>query len=260
MRAAVLALMFLGLTTAIGADKPKEAPAKKQKADTNKEAGKMQTYLGLAIEALPPFLASQLPETVPSGQGVLVVNVAKDSPAAKAGLKPHDILLSFGDQKVYSPEQLVKLVRGDKPGQEVAVAYVRRGKRESCKVKLGQHEQTREEEQPRVFRLRPDDTFSETFEEHESKDGWESFESLKLTKLGRERWRAEIEYRSKEGKKEHKTFEGTRPEIRRDIHADKDMTAHEKHHLLRAMNIHGPIFEFHLPRFGRMMEGFGEQP
>ena len=45
---------------------------------------------------------------------------------------------------------------------------------------------------------------------------------MKLTRLDAKRWRAEIDYRSKEGKKEHKTYQGTREEIRKDIQADKD--------------------------------------
>ena len=46
---------------------------------------------------------------LPKGQGVLVVQVTPDTPAAKAGLRPRDILVNYDDQKLYSPEQLIKL-------------------------------------------------------------------------------------------------------------------------------------------------------
>jgi hypothetical protein len=256
-------MMFLGLVANFGLAKPEEVPAKKQRADSTKQQAKMQTWLGLGIESIPPVVSSQLPGIVPKGQGVLVASVAKDSPAEKAGLQPHDILLSLGDQKVSSAEQLVKLVRGDKPGQEVAVTFVRGGKRESAKVTLGKRESSNESDHSRVFRLRPDERLREMFEERESKNGgraWESFDALKLTRLEGKRWRAEIEYRSEKGKKEHKTFEGTREEIRKDIRAEKDLPANEKGHLLRALNLHEPVFEFHLPPFDKLGPDFQEQP
>ncbi len=69
----------------------------------DKTAAPKAAHLGIGVESVPPALFSQLPDVLSKGQGVLVAQVAKDSPAAKAGLQPNDILLSFGDQKLYSP-------------------------------------------------------------------------------------------------------------------------------------------------------------
>ena len=72
------------------------------------------------------------------------------------------------------------------------------------------------------------------FEESESRSGspgWETFDALKLTRLDAHRWRAEIEYRSREGKKEKKTFEGTREELRKDLLAEKDLPENERQSL-----------------------------
>jgi hypothetical protein len=46
------------------------------------------------------------------------------------------------------------------------------------------------------------------------------------------------------------TFEGTRPAIRKDIRRHKDLPASERRHLLRALNLDTPVFEFHFPSFG----------
>ena len=67
-------------------------------------------HLGVGVEAVPPVLAAQLPYTVPQGQGVLIGRVEPGSPAAAAGLQAYDILLSYGDQKLFSPDQLSALV------------------------------------------------------------------------------------------------------------------------------------------------------
>ena len=75
----------------------------------------MQAYLGVGVEAVPSALEKQLPTL--NNQGVLIAEVAKDSPAQHAGLKPYDILVSYDDHQLYSPEQLVKLVQNDKPGR-----------------------------------------------------------------------------------------------------------------------------------------------
>jgi len=254
VRRALLCSMFLGLTAYISPAQADDAPAKKPGSSATNQTGMKQTYLGVEVEPLPSSLSSHLSGIVPKGQGVLVAHVAKDSPAAKAAIQPNDILLSFGDQKVSSPEQLVKLVRGDKSGHEVGLSLVRGGKMQSCKVMLGEYESPNAPENPRVFRFQPDDQFREMFEEHESRNGssWDLFDAMKLTRLDAKRWHAEIEYRTKEGKKESKTFEGTREEIRKDIQADKNLPANERNHLLRAMNVHNPIFEFHFLPFDQI--------
>ena len=76
-----------------------------------KSADKMQAYLGVGVESLPTALTSQMPSVLSEGCGVLVADVAAGSPAEKAGLKQNDILISYDDQRLYSPEQFVKLVR-----------------------------------------------------------------------------------------------------------------------------------------------------
>jgi membrane-associated protease RseP (regulator of RpoE activity) len=228
-------------------------------AAAEKSASPNHGYLGLAVQSVPPVLHSQLPGILPEGQGVLVGQVVKDSPAGKAGLQANDILLTYGDQKLSSPEQLVKLVRGDKPGHEVAVDFLRAGKKMSCKVTLGEPEARLVPRKAPVFRFFPEERLRKLFEEMEPKtdeSAWKSFDALKLSRMDGKGWRAEIDYRSKEGKKESKVFTGTRDEIRKAIQSEKDLPANERAHLLRALNFHNPIFEFHTPPLNKKRADF----
>ena len=101
------------------------------------DAHATHTFLGVAVESLDDSLRSHLQSQIPDGSGLVVEDVADGSPAAKAGLQQHDILVSFDDQKLYSPEQLVRLVQNDKAGREAKLHIVRGGKPEEVRVTLG---------------------------------------------------------------------------------------------------------------------------
>jgi serine protease Do len=228
----------------------------------NKSSPK-EAHLGIGIESVPPALYSQMPGILAKGQGVLVGHVGKDSPAAKAGLHANDILLSYGDQKLYSPEQLVKLVRGDKPGHEVALRFLHGGKTMDAKVTLGESEHANAPENSHVFRLLPDERLREVFEEFESKtDGsvWNSFDEIRLSRIDSKHWKADVQYRAVDGRKVSKSYSGTRDEIRQAIRAEKDVPANEQTQLLRALNLHEPVFEFHFPSSGLMPPGYSDRP
>ncbi len=209
-------------------------------------------YLGIAIEPLPPALAAQLPPSIPRGQGVLVAQVEPDSPAAKAGIRPYDVLLSYDDQKLFSPEQLTKLVRSDKPGRQVKIQGVHNGQLGTVTVTLGERAQgssamTRQPG-PMAFpwhRSRPFMHHGMPFESEP--EVWESFDSLSLKSLGDNRYKAVVEYLPKDGGKTRRLeFEGTRKEIRDKILHEKDMSAMEKRQLLDALDLDlepfGPAF------------------
>ena len=84
---------------------------------------------GIAIEADHPLRAHL---DLPQGQGLLIVDVVPDSPAAKAGLKRHEILLRANDTELRAMNDLVALVRseGDKQGQ-ITLEILRHGERET---------------------------------------------------------------------------------------------------------------------------------
>lgn len=231
-----LLAVSLGLCNVVRAD-DKTAPAK-------------EVYLGLKVEAVPAAMYSHLSGVLANGQGVLVDQVMKNSPAEKAGLRSNDVLLNFGDQKLTSPEQLVKLVRHEKPGKEVDVRLIRAGKTMTSKVTLGEMQAPSRQDQSRIYRFTPDEHVREMLKDLEMKTdngSWQTFDALSLTRTDDTHWRAEIAYRDAAGKKVTRHFTGTREEIRKDILAAKDLPTNERAHLLRALNFQDPVFEFHFP-------------
>ncbi|HEV8059756.1 MAG TPA: PDZ domain-containing protein [Gemmataceae bacterium] len=91
-------------------------------------AAKPQTefFIGVALEAVDDALRAQL--GLPAGQGVVVNEVIKASPAEKAGIKKNDVALELGGKPVASREAFshqvqenqnkqstLKVLRGGKP-------------------------------------------------------------------------------------------------------------------------------------------------
>jgi serine protease Do len=68
-----------------------------------------------------------------------IVEVDKGSPAEKAGLKPDDVVLRFGKERVEDIEDLLMLISEHKPGDEVPIR-IRRGKKIlELKIVIGRH-------------------------------------------------------------------------------------------------------------------------
>ncbi len=90
-------------------------------------------YLGVNIMDLDDSdLASYF--SVEAGEGVLVTNVEKKTPAEKAGLKPGDIIVKLGGKDVKKSDDIHEALAELKKGDSVDVTVVRRGKRETLKA------------------------------------------------------------------------------------------------------------------------------
>lgn len=92
-------------------------------------------YLGVAIGEVPEALEAQL-ET--EGAGILILEILKDGPAEKAGLTPHDVILSIDGVTVDGDvARATELIRSRKPGDRVVLQIVHDGQRKSLPVVLG---------------------------------------------------------------------------------------------------------------------------
>jgi serine protease Do len=69
-------------------------------------------------------IGDQLAEYFGVKQGVLVLSVAKDSPAAKAGLKAGDVITKVGDRQITTPGEIISAVR-DRPSKDLKVTLMR---------------------------------------------------------------------------------------------------------------------------------------
>jgi S1-C subfamily serine protease len=72
------------------------------------------------------------------GGGVLVSGVVPGGPAARAGLKPGDIILAVGDRPTPTADVLVSILATLHPGQKVPVKILRRGKKLTLTLTLGE--------------------------------------------------------------------------------------------------------------------------
>jgi S1-C subfamily serine protease len=77
--------------------------------------------------------------TVPGRNGVLVQRVQRGSPAAKAGLRPGDVIVSLAGGPIRDPSVLAAAVGAHKPGEAVKVGYVRHGAHRTATVTLARH-------------------------------------------------------------------------------------------------------------------------
>jgi hypothetical protein len=93
------------------------------------------SWLGVSTLEASEALASQL--ELPPGVGLLVIYVAPDSPAAKAGLRKNDVLTQFDSQSLVHPAQFRKLVRVRKAGTEIKLQFYHAGKQQDATVTLG---------------------------------------------------------------------------------------------------------------------------
>jgi len=117
----------------IGRPDAGEQPPQVPPAGPRPEAPKH--WIGLLFGEIGPDSALRAQLDLPEGQGLLIDRVMPNSPAEKAGLKRHDILLRANDKELRNKQDLVELVtvEGEKGGQ-IALEVLRRGHRETVYV------------------------------------------------------------------------------------------------------------------------------
>jgi serine protease Do len=74
--------------------------------------------------------------------GAEVISVTKESGAEKAGLKKGDVIIKVDDSKIETPDDLTKAVRAHKPGDKVAVTFLRDKKEQKVTAELSKYKGT----------------------------------------------------------------------------------------------------------------------
>ena len=95
-------------------------------------------YLGVYTSELKESVSHQL--DLPPNLHLSVEQVAKGSPAHKAGIQQFDILLKLDDQILVNPDQLKYLVHAKNPTERVEMTLLRKGKKRKIAVVLGEIE------------------------------------------------------------------------------------------------------------------------
>lgn len=93
-----------------------------------------QGYLGVDIRDVDTDRATQL--KLKEARGAEVITVDHDAPAAKAGLKVHDVILSMNNQTVEGEAQLRQMLREMPAGKTVTFLISRDGQQQTLSVQL----------------------------------------------------------------------------------------------------------------------------
>jgi len=119
--------------------------AKKIYTEINSKGRVTRGWLGVSIQPLTPELAKSF--SAKDTKGVLISDVIPDSPAAKAGLKPGDILLEFDGKKVDAPTDLQRTVGLAQPGQDAKLKIWRDQNEKTIDLKIGEAPDEKEAQQ-----------------------------------------------------------------------------------------------------------------
>ncbi|GHD58741.1 DegQ family serine endoprotease [Jeongeupia chitinilytica] len=105
-------------------------------ADELKATGKVtRGRIGVAVQDLNEDLAKTF--GLPNTNGALVSSVDKDGPAAKAGLKPGDVVLKYNGQPINNTGDLPRHVTDTKPGTTVKLGIWRDRAAKELPVTIG---------------------------------------------------------------------------------------------------------------------------
>ena len=98
-------------------------------------------WLGVRIAQVSPDVAAR--NGLPRPRGALVAGITDGSPAAKAGLRPGDVVVSFDGKEIVESRNLTRLVADAQIERTVTIEFLRSGKKITAAVKIGRLDEGR---------------------------------------------------------------------------------------------------------------------
>ncbi|HET8773789.1 MAG TPA: trypsin-like peptidase domain-containing protein [Thermoanaerobaculia bacterium] len=95
-----------------------------------------RAVLGVDTRDITPEVARYF--SLPIQEGVVVVRVVRDMPAAQAGIRTEDFIVSLDGEGIEHAGELRRLLRAKRPGDTVRVEILRGTKRQTVNVRLGE--------------------------------------------------------------------------------------------------------------------------
>ena len=105
------------------------AASQRREERPNEQGFQLLTGFGTDIGVVARELTASDTHNSPLTGGVALQEVRKDSSAARAGLKPGDIVVEFDGEAVHNQRQFSLLVQQTPPGRTVNATVVRSGQR-----------------------------------------------------------------------------------------------------------------------------------
>ena len=105
-------------------------------ADLRKLGKTRRGWLGVRVQTVTEEIAENL--GLKEAKGALVASLTANGPAAKAGLKPGDVILRFDGKEVPDMRHLPRLVAQSQINHETELQYWRDGRKVTAKVTVGE--------------------------------------------------------------------------------------------------------------------------
>ncbi|MDP9898553.1 trypsin-like peptidase domain-containing protein [Variovorax ginsengisoli] len=109
--------------------------AKQVLSDIVTEGKVTRGWIGVEPNDLSPELAETF--GVKANKGVIITGVLQNGPAARAGIRPGDVITAVGEQQIGNVQELLTAVAGLKPGQDSRFALQRGSDRMELNVVPG---------------------------------------------------------------------------------------------------------------------------
>ena len=107
-------------------------------ADRLKDKGAVSRgWIGVEVQPMSPEIAEGLGLNQPV-YGVLVAETRPDSPAAKVGIMPGDVITSLGGRPASDDRDLIKRVGDMPPGKTIELGLIRQNEEKTVRVTLGE--------------------------------------------------------------------------------------------------------------------------
>ena len=97
-------------------------------------------YIGISMQDLTPELADYF--KLKSRNGVLVMDVEKDSPSEKAGLKKDDVIVRLNGRTITDGNDIRNMIGFTAPGSDVEMTVIRGGKEHTITITVGAREES----------------------------------------------------------------------------------------------------------------------
>lgn len=94
----------------------------------------VRPWLGIVVRDIDQFLV--LVYNLAVNKGAFVTQVDPNSPAAKAGLKPGDVIVSFGDKEINNSQEVVQAIHSTQIGQRVKITFWRGNSKNTTEATL----------------------------------------------------------------------------------------------------------------------------
>ena len=102
-----------------------------------KKLGRVERgYIGVTLRDVDPDLQASL--KLARASGALVQDVKAGSPAARVGLRPYDVIVSFDGQPVRTQDRLSRDIAERQPGSAARLEYVRDGRTQAVTLRLAE--------------------------------------------------------------------------------------------------------------------------